>query len=145
MIILRQREMPSTKETQQTHGCIWESSFSLEVQIQWWHAQCWKLPSIWSSLHQVQEEKPSGNVCQSSPIRTEKKTEPVERNTWQTHQHVHHIDKGNATDNLSKNDIIYTHHSPKDTKQYDTASCVSAKKTEAATLVKIPHRHWSIL
>lgn len=72
-------------------------------------------------------------VCQCSPKRTVKKTKPLERKTRQTRKLVHHVDKGNATDDLSS---IYTLHSPEDNKQYNVAVCLTAKKSEAAKLAK---------
>lgn len=63
-------------------------------------------------------------------MRTVKKTKPFERKTRQTRKLVHHVDKGNATNDLSS---IYTLHSPEDYKQYNVPVCLTVKKSEAAT------------
>lgn len=92
------------------------------------------------NIGQVYTRTKEGNhlddVCQSSLIRTEKKTKPVERKTRQ--QTSIYIMFTKVMPQITKAAMIaskaFIH--PTFKKQYNTSSCVPAKKTEAAMLVE---------
>lgn len=82
----------------------------------------------------TKERNQLDDVCQSSLIRTEKKMKPVERKTRQ--QTSTYIMFTKVMPQITKAAMIASKPSihPTFKKQYNTSSCVPAKKTEAAML-----------